>query len=584
MTSRMRSTLLALAVTALPVASLAQVDATIGGAVPVWLPFGAVTPNPTGLKMAYYVPATGVAPMPIVLALHGCTGHPSDMLSWLKGQADARGFMLAMPDVNRVNSGSVGQNGCWDVGSDDTFANATAADPADRSNSDPVGIYALLQYVGTTLRCGGEPCGDLSRAFVTGQSSGAMMTNVMVGLYPDVFKAGASYMGVPYGCWRSGVGGAHPTAGTETTPGATAGWSSACANGTVTHTGEEWAAMLPPYAGTRPRVMIWHGESDPLITYPNYAEQLKLWTTALAVDPDAAVADVPRGTWKAATSTVPAHWYRVWSRTRYGEAAGQAIVEAIHVSETVHEAATFNPTIAAEAARFFGLGDATAPGVPTDLASGTVGAGSAALTWTAPTDNVGVVSFVIFDDVGGTPTPIAWPTSATYTIPGLTPSTSYTLSVAAVDLAGNVSEASEPISFTTTADTTPPTAPTGLKAASITDTGATLSWTIATDDVGVTGYVVSRVDGETRTEVGTPTSARQVLAGLTAGKAYTFEVVAMDAAGHSSPAASVTFTTTGGSSGGGGGGGCGQGTPSGLTLVLAAALLLLLRRRTARSR
>jgi acetylxylan esterase len=43
--------------------------------------------------------------------------------------------------------------------------------------------------------------GDLNRTFVTGTSSGAMMTNVMVGAYPDVCKAGSVYSGVPDGCF-----------------------------------------------------------------------------------------------------------------------------------------------------------------------------------------------------------------------------------------------------------------------------------------------------------------------------------------------------------------------------------------------
>ena len=38
---------------------------------------------------------------------------------------------------------------------------------------------------------------DPSQVYVVGASSGAMMTNVLLGDYPDVFKAGAAFMG-----WR----------------------------------------------------------------------------------------------------------------------------------------------------------------------------------------------------------------------------------------------------------------------------------------------------------------------------------------------------------------------------------------------
>ena len=41
------------------------------------------------------------------------------------------------------------------------------------------------------------------RVYVTGASSGGMMTNVLLGDYPDVFKAGAAFMGVPFGCFAT---------------------------------------------------------------------------------------------------------------------------------------------------------------------------------------------------------------------------------------------------------------------------------------------------------------------------------------------------------------------------------------------
>ena len=41
--------------------------------------------------------------------------------------------------------------------------------------------------------------GDPNRVYATGHSSGGMMTNVLLGAYPDVFKAGAAFAGVPFG-------------------------------------------------------------------------------------------------------------------------------------------------------------------------------------------------------------------------------------------------------------------------------------------------------------------------------------------------------------------------------------------------
>lgn len=95
-----------------------------------------------------------------------------------------------------------------------------------------------------------------------------------------------------------------------------------------------------------------------------------------------------------------------------------------------------------------------------------------------------------------------------------------------------------------TPDTTAPTTPGTPTAAAVTATGLTLAWGPATDNVGVTGYRVYREAGATDALVGSPTGAPLTLTGLTASTAYTFYVVAVDAAGNVSAAsAPVTVTT-----------------------------------------
>jgi len=93
----------------------------------------------------------------------------------------------------------------------------------------------------------------------------------------------------------------------------------------------------------------------------------------------------------------------------------------------------------------------------------------------------------------------------------------------------------------TPADTTAPSVPTGLISSNITQTGCSLSWTAATDNVGVTGYDVYQ--GTTLKTTVTSTSAS--ITGLTAGTAYSFSVKAKDAAGNlSASSTSVNVTTT----------------------------------------
>jgi poly(3-hydroxybutyrate) depolymerase len=59
---------------------------------------------------------------------------------------------------------------------------------ARNGGSDPVGLMSMITYA--EQHYGGNP----NAVYVTGASSGAMMTNVMLGDYPDVFKAGAAFM------------------------------------------------------------------------------------------------------------------------------------------------------------------------------------------------------------------------------------------------------------------------------------------------------------------------------------------------------------------------------------------------------
>src|SRR5207248_1979878 len=110
------------------------------------------------------------------------------------------------------------------------------------------------------------------------------------------------------------------------------------------------------------------------------------------------------------------------------------------------------------------------------------------------------------------------------------------------DAAGNVSPDSASVSVTTgiAADTTPPTTPAGLTGAAAGSTGANLSWSASTDNVGVTGYIVRR----NGVQVATPATTSYADTGLSAATTYSYTVAARDAAGNLSPnSASVSVTT-----------------------------------------
>jgi poly(hydroxyalkanoate) depolymerase family esterase len=209
--------------------------------------------NPSNLQMYLYVPDNVTAHPAVVVAVHYCTGSGPAMYNgteWAQ-LADTYGFVVIYPSVTRSSK-------CFDVSSPQALKRG--------GGSDPVGIQSMIDWTVSTYSA------DTSRIYATGISSGAMMTNVLLGDYPYVFAAGAAFSGVPFGCFAT-------TDGSE--------WNSACSGGTITHTPQEWGdlvrAAYPGYTGTRPRMQVWHGTEDDVLRYPNFGEEIKQWTNVLGV-------------------------------------------------------------------------------------------------------------------------------------------------------------------------------------------------------------------------------------------------------------------------------------------------------------
>lgn len=178
--------------------------------------------------------------------------------------------------------------------------------------------------------------------------------------------------------------------------------------------------------------------------------------------------------------------------------------------------------------------DAKAPTAPTGLASPAQTDETADLAWNASSDNIGVVGYDVY--VNGTLAGTTAPGELTYAVTGLSPATTYSVTLKARDAAGNVSAPSAALAVTTELpDTQAPTAPGGLTVASVTGTSASLTWTASTDNKAVAGYEVFRGGvkiGETTGAAATSFTAT----GLIPGTANTFTVKAKDAAGNRSDA------------------------------------------------
>lgn len=274
--------------------------------------------NPTNLQMYVYVPNSVKANPPILLALHGCQGSGPYLYSSTDfgSLADQDGFIVIYPSTNPGGS-------CWDVSSDQALRR--------NGGSDPVGLMSMITY--TEQHYGGNP----DAVYVTGESSGGMMTNVMLADYPDVFKAGAAFMGVPYHCFYTGTA---------------RGWNGPCAGGQVSMTPQQWGDLVrngadPGYTGPRPRVQLWHGTTDPTLNYNNLGEETKQWTNVLGVS------QTPSSTDSPVTN---------WNRARYNNSSGSTQVETYSVVGAGHQLPIQGTQMAAYAVHFMGLDGSTSSG------------------------------------------------------------------------------------------------------------------------------------------------------------------------------------------------------------------------------
>ena len=278
--------------------------------------------NPKNLPMYLYTPTNVGAKPPLLLHLHACHAANGGQSMCSSGnsfaqQADKYGFLMVCPSA-------VSSDQCWDV-------HSTADLTHNGTGSDSEGMMSAINYVIANKNA------DANRVYVSGYSSGGMMTQAMIGAYPDVFKAGAAFAGVPFACFAQGSIDS-------------LGWSSTCATGNVTKTGAQWGdlvrAAYPGYTGPRPRIQLWHGSVDTTVAFHNFAEAIKQWTNVLGVS------ETPTSTENNALQTG-------WIRTRYADSAGVVQVEAIQETGKGHGDLSVDPE-AGEAIHFLGL-DANNP-------------------------------------------------------------------------------------------------------------------------------------------------------------------------------------------------------------------------------
>ncbi|KIM22089.1 carbohydrate esterase family 1 protein [Serendipita vermifera MAFF 305830] len=212
--------------------------------------------NPTGVRAWLYVPQNLLAKPPIVVGIHWCSGNADAFYSGsnYKALADQKGFIVIYPQA--PNS-----DGCWDV--------HTLVTLTHNGGGDSLGIVSAVRWTITNFNA------DTTKIFATGISSGAMMTNVLIGAYPDSRASKGQVPGIRCALLV-------PT-------------SRRLKNGEIAF----GQPILVTRARTRPKIQFWHGTLDTTLNYNNFGEEVKQWTNVFGVSttPTNTVLNYPLSGW-----------------------------------------------------------------------------------------------------------------------------------------------------------------------------------------------------------------------------------------------------------------------------------------------
>ncbi len=249
--------------------------------------------NPGNLSMYVFAPDERPAAPSLVVALHGCSQTAVEYAShsgW-RELADRYGFVLVLPEQKVVNN----VNRCFNWFQDTDIR---------RDRGEALSVRQMVDHATSTYGV------DSAQVFVTGLSAGGAMTAALLAVYPDVFAAGAVLAGVPYGCAVS-----LPSALTCMDPGGD-------------RTPAQWAQQVrdafPGYAGPHPRVAIWHGTADTVVSPANAGESRDQWVGVHGLSTTPTSTDILPG---SNSDT---------SREVYADAAGHRLVEVYRVEGMAH--------------------------------------------------------------------------------------------------------------------------------------------------------------------------------------------------------------------------------------------------------
>ncbi len=251
-----------------------------------------------------------------------------------------------------------------------------------------------------------------------------------------------------------------------------------------------------------------------------------------------------RLTWTAATDNVGVTAYDIYRNGTYLATVGPGVTS--YTDSTVTTGVRNSYRVAARdlagnatsaSVTTGGKNDTTPPAPPGKLTASASGYTQASLSWKASSDKAAGVGYYTILRNGMAVARVSGATTS-YGDTGLTPGASYTYKVTATDSVGNASQPSNTATITSQADTSP-TTPGTPAAVSVSSSQAWLTWAASTDNVGISRYDIIRNGSVIASVSGTS----YIDSTVSPGSAYTYQVVAYNAAGMTASSGTLKVIT-----------------------------------------
>jgi poly(hydroxyalkanoate) depolymerase family esterase len=244
-----------------------------------------------------YIPSTYEAgtPVPLVVALHGCTQTAGQfrLLSRWDALAEAKGFIVVFPQQDP----NANYLTCWNFFQDGSM---------HRSAGDPARIAAVASLIE------GNYAVDSHRVYAAGLSSGGAMASVMAATYPDLFAA----IGIGSGCEYAATA-------------ACAGYKSA----DPVQAGQQAYKEMGSHARQMPFIAF-EGDADTTVPPVNADQLVQQWLVTDDLADDAALnGSVPRVPAKTTQGQVPggrSYTVRAYADNRHAELAQYWVVHGMN--------------------------------------------------------------------------------------------------------------------------------------------------------------------------------------------------------------------------------------------------------------